>query len=377
MFQPILLTLLLAPPLSEGDLQRPKNAPAERSEPLVLPGDSSREMALQTSLERGLGWLAQNQALRADGSIPTGPGRRSQKAEHYAPVAVTALGALAYMSAGNADGRGPYGESVARAIDYLLSLSDQSPNSDRNGFIGRSGAPEAVLMHSHGLATLALAQAFASSPNTPRGARLRKALEASVHLIERTQGVEGGWSYPPKRVHHHEGSVTICLVQALRAARNAGVLVDSKVIERAVDYVGRLQIENGSFVYQLGDGADRASVALTAAAVSTLYAAGQYAGPQIQSALDAIWRDLNKREESPEFAARFPFYERLYLVQAFYQSVDRNHFERWSARAYPRLLADQDSTGAWTDDRYGSAYATAINCLVLSMEQELLPIFQR
>ena len=49
------------------------------------------------------------------------------------------------------------------------------------------------------------------------------------------------------RTAEHEGSVTVCLVQALRGARNSGVRVDGTVIQRAIGYVESLQDETGGF----------------------------------------------------------------------------------------------------------------------------------
>ena len=60
---------------------------------------------------------------------------------------------------------------------------------------------------------------------------------AAVARIEGSQGDEGGWNYEPYRSLQHEGSVTVALVQALRAAKDAGVRVDPDVVARAVQYV--------------------------------------------------------------------------------------------------------------------------------------------
>ena len=52
-----------------------------------------------------------------------------------APVAVTALGALAYLSAGNGLDRGPQGRELSRAIDYLVAQVDREPTSLQRGYI--------------------------------------------------------------------------------------------------------------------------------------------------------------------------------------------------------------------------------------------------
>src|SRR6185503_919850 len=154
-----------------------------------------------------------------------------------------------------------------------------------------------------------------------------------------------------------------------------GIQVSSEVIERAEQYVLRLQKDDGSFRYRLDD--DRkTTVALTAAGVSTLNAAGRYDGPKVQSGIDAIWRMLRLREDEPQEVA-YPYYERLYVAQAFWQLSDRTHFERWFGEERARLLATQEADGAWRGSEFGSCYATAMNCLVLAIPDGVLPIFQR
>ncbi len=322
--------------------------------------------AVQRALDEGLSYLARRQEETEDGSFPKDDERE------YAPIGVTALGALAFMAAGHSPGRGPYGRAAERTINYLLEKTDLAPESNDFGYVA-SRADAKSRMHGHGFATLALAEAYGMAPRNAE--RLGRALVAAVRLIERSQGSAGGWWYEPEAVANHEGSVTICLVQALRAARNAGLRVDAEVIRRAEDYVVRLQKPDGTFRYAL-DRPD-SSVALTAAAVATLNMAGRYDDSIVQSGIDAIWSGLTLAAEDPTGRSRFPFYERLYLAQAFWQLSDPTHFERWFAEEREAILGAQRADGSWENRRYGACYATAINCLVLAIPAGVLPIFQR
>lgn len=337
----------------------------------ILSASIERE-PLREAVHRGLVFLAAQQATAQDGSLPAGQG------DYRAPVGVTALTAIAFMASGNTPGRGEYGDEVAAAVDYLLSRV-KPEDDERAGYIGDE-ADRKSGMHGHGLATLALAQAYIMSPASPRGRRTAQALVAGVHLIERTQGAEGGWMYDPVRDIHHEGSVTVCLVQGLRAARNAGILVDTRVIARAIDYVKRLQNPEGSFRYGLNKKA--VSVALTAACLSTLHATGIYEGREIDDGYGYVWRELAFRRVAEERGgrakrARFPFYERFYLAQALWQHPDQDVYRRWAREEVERILVDQNKNGSWSGSLYGDSYATAMNCLFLAVPDGLLPIFQR
>jgi hypothetical protein len=360
-----------------GQVQKPPAVPfpAGRDEPGAHNGDAKargreeREQRAQRSMEKGLAWLAKCQSSSLDGSFPT------SGAEHAVPVAVAALGALAYMSAGSTPDRGPQGGELSRAIDFLVTRCELAPGSSHLGYISSDG-DELSRMHGHGFATLALAEAFAMSPTTPRGARVKAALEASVHLIETSQGTEGGWLYEPQPTYDHENSVTVCLVQALRGAHGAGVHVDPNVIARAVDYIRRCQSEDGSFRYALNQ--NRTSAALTAASIATLNATGVYDGPAIARGLDYLARELEARDGPHEIGdVRYPHYERLYVAQALWQASDTRLWEAWRTKIVAELESEQQADGSWPDAQFGSAYATAMNSLVLAIPLSLLPVFQR
>lgn len=321
------------------------------------------------ALEGALDWLASEQGRQPDGSLPT------NGAKQEAPLAITALSALAWMAGGSTPERGPHGAQLGLAIDYLLAHVELDPESPTLGYISDS-RDQLSRMHGHGFATLTLAEAYAMSPKSPRGRRIKRALLLAIDRIEASQGAEGGWYYGPERSLEHEGSITITLVQALRAARNAGLRVNPEVISRAIEYVRRSQSEDGAFRYAIGH--DQTSVALTAAAISTLNATGIYSGEEVMRGFDSVQRELSARETaSPSLRTpTFPIYERLYLAQAYWQHSDRAIFERWFAAERDLLLATQETSGAWMDSRFGATYATATNALVLALPESLLPIFQ-
>ena len=99
------------------------------------------------AIEGGLQWLADRQ--HDDGSFGSGAYRGN--------VAVTALSAMAMMSSGSTPGRGPYGAQVDRAVDYLISKTQQS------GFVSASEAASHGPMYGHGFATLVLAESYGMS----------------------------------------------------------------------------------------------------------------------------------------------------------------------------------------------------------------------
>ena len=105
-------------------------------------------------------------------------------------------------------------------------------------------------MYSHGFGTLFLAEAYGMTHRP----EIREKLQKAVRLIIDTQNNEGGWRYQPVR-RDADLSVTICQINALRAARNAGLFVPKETVEACIRYVKQSQNPDGGFRYMLQGGA--------------------------------------------------------------------------------------------------------------------------
>ncbi|MCZ6689196.1 MAG: terpene cyclase/mutase family protein [Planctomycetota bacterium] len=321
------------------------------------------------AIRRGLAFLARVQ--RPDGSWTERIGRkvnntyRGHTGKH---VGITSIAGIAFLAAGNLPGRGPYGENVERALSFVLSCVNV------NGFITNDESR----MYSHAFATLFLAEVY----GTTRRTDVQEKLKRAVRLIERSQNHLGGWRYLPGS-QDADISVTVCQVQALRAARNAGILVDKSVIDKAIRYVKnsypqppRSRRRPAGFVYQIDDHdspKSRRTYALTAAGVTALYGAGEYHGPEIDGGLAYLeaYRP-HKFKLRQSFDAYYGYY---YAVQAFFQAGGGT----WK-RNYPVIRDDilemQRKDGSWRD-MVGPHYATSMACIILLIPYRYLPIFDR
>jgi hypothetical protein len=237
-------------------------------------------------------------------------------------------------------------------------------------------------MHGHGYATLALAEAYGmfgvrrGNDDGAPGHQLGDALRRAVSCIESSQIGDGGWGYTPTEASH-EGSITICQLQALRSARNAGIAVKSTTIHRAVDYVKKSQNDDGSFAYSHSE--RRSSVALTAAALATLNALGEYDSPVVKRGMEYLSRNF----EASLRVGEWYYYGNTYAAQAFFQAHDPRLWDRFFPLLRDDLLAKQRDDGAWDDPvgtpfkKYGAVYSTACALLILQIPFRYLPIFQR
>ena len=124
-------------------------------------------------------------------------------------------------------------------------------------------------MYSHGFGTLFLAEAYGMTHRP----EIREKLQKAVRLIIDSQNIEGGWRYQPVR-HDADLSVTICQINALRAARNAGLFVPKETVDACIRYVKQSQNPDGGFRYMLQAGAT-SEFPRSAAGVVALQSAGR------------------------------------------------------------------------------------------------------
>ncbi len=326
------------------------------------PGDRLQLQRVLPIVEAAHAFLIEQQ--NADGSFSIVRSTRSKSA----PVAVTALSALSLMAAGNLPDRGRYEAAVRRAVEWLVDHcgDDGYFTTDRDG-ISR--------MHGQGYALLALTQAWGMYGAEPdQRERMRGAIERGVALVEAAQGDTGGWFYDPKKVADHEGSVTVCLVQALRAARDAGFAVDKRVVDRALAYLEKSQDkQDGRFRYRIND--PKKSWALTAAALSTLNALGDYGSETLSLGFDALQRSdpiAGSGSDDP-----FQDYGALYAAQAYWHWRDARPFDEWWPQFVEGCAARQEKDGSFWEGDFGAVYATAIVTLTLQVPLGYLPVFQR
>ncbi len=305
---------------------------------------------LDDGVARGLIYLKAHQ--NSDGSF--GRGRYGRH------VGITALCALAFMSDGHLPGRGEYGDQVANALRFVL---------DHSGDTGLLAADTSHgPMYGHGFAALFLGEVYGMNPDDKR---VRDALVKAVGLIIGTQNDEGGWRYNPVP-YDADISVTICQIMALRSARNAGIKVPKKTIDKAVDYVRRCQNPDGGFKYMLPAGGS--AWPRTAAGVASLFYAGIYEDDSIERGLQYLRRTAMPGGRSAGQAHYY--YGHYYAVQAMYLA-GADHWSAWWPAIRDELLAKQASNGSWLDHHAGGAYATAMSLIILQMPKRYLPIFQR
>jgi hypothetical protein len=191
-----------------------------------------------------------------------------------------------------------------------------------------------------------------------------------VRLIVDTQNGEGGWRYQPVR-NDADLSVTICQINALRAARNAGIYVPRETVEACIRYVKQSQNPDGGFRYMLTGGAS--AFPRSAAGVVALYSAAVYETKEVDAGINYL------KQFIPEikFGQRYShyFYGHYYAAQAMWIRGGAD-WVQWYPAIRDELVHNRTPQGSWNDS-IGSEYGTAMALIILQMPNNYLPIFQR
>jgi hypothetical protein len=228
-------------------------------------------------------------------------------------------------------------------------------------------------MHGHGFATMFLACVYGMESDPSLRDRTKEVIDKAVRLTSEGQSPDGGWYYTPGS-NYDEGSVTVTQVQALRAAHNAGLYVPRGTIADAVHYIERCSMPEGGIGYSLRR-LDEPRLPISAAAVATLYNAGQYDAPVANRCLEYVWRHFKTNHGWG--SGSHAFYCQLYASQAFYMAGDE-YWDEYFPNARDQLIAMQNKgEGSWQGDRIGKAYGTAIALVILQLPYKYLPVFQR
>ncbi|MEZ6013949.1 MAG: prenyltransferase/squalene oxidase repeat-containing protein [Planctomycetota bacterium] len=336
--------------------------------------------AHEAAVNRGLEWLSQHQL--PDGGWKGEVGfklnstyRVTRDGETH--VGVTALAGMAFLAGGHLPGRGQYGATLDRCINFVLSCVQE------DGYITHAG----TRMYSHAFATLFLAEVYGLTHRED----VRPKLQNAIDFIVKSQNDEGGWRYVPL-ARESDMSIVVCQSLALRAARNIGIRVPKSTVDRAIAYVVASAVTDdprqqrmrmgyrsdvGTFRYQIEDNS-RSNFPLTAAGVTALHGLGIYSHDLIVKGIDFL------NAEMPAFNANhgerqhyFFWYGHYYGVQAMY-SRGGHDWVNYFTRLREFLLRKQDPDGSWENPvGPGEAFGTAMAVLILEIPFNFLPIFHR
>jgi len=310
------------------------------------------------AIDKGLRWVSRIQSRRGHWT-----------AGNY-PTAMTALAGCALLCSGSTSTQGPYARNIRRAVDYLISHKARG-----NGLIGDPKS-DSRYTYGHGFAMLFLSQVVGEEEDQERRSELLEILNRAVTFSGQAQTKSGGWGYVSAKDGNDfdEGSTTITQVQGLRGCRNAGVVVASETIEKAKQYIYGCQNKDGGISYSSRNrGSSRP--AITAAALASLYSAGDYDSEHVPKMQEYCKKHLYRVTDGSRAFGHW-HYTYHYYGQVVYRDGGKI-WESFRDRLYDRIVSEQNSaSGEWTGN-IGPIYVTALSLIMLQLDKGYLPIFQR
>lgn len=336
--------------------------------------------ASESAVERGLAWLAAHQFedggwrfdLRA---CPNCGGQCKNSGVVESTTASTGMALLCFLGAGYTQDEGPYQEVVAAGLYYLVDKmlitsmgGDLRDNSLLDELVdGQPQFRKSGDMYCHGIATLALCEAYAMT----RDKSLAEPAQEAVNFIVYAQHEKGGWRYEPKQ----PGDTTVSgwQVTALKSALLAKLEVPRSVWYRASDYFDGVQDDRGAtYGYQSPD-KNRHSTSVVGL-FSRMILGWPHNHPPLAKGMARIAKQYPNRNH---------MYFNYYATQALFHTGGPG-WERWNPRMREYLVNLQSSegheSGSWYidenwSDRGGRLYSTALAILTLEVYYRYMPMY--
>lgn len=350
------------------DRYRSRSA-AQRSAMLEAGGGNIfTEAAVQAALQ----WLAANQS--EDGRWDCsryGGGRETRTLGHdrggaggEADTAVSGLAVLAYLGAGQTHLDGPQAATVRRGLEFLARSQAADGNLAGN-------AELFARMYCHGMATLALSEAYGMTGD----AALRPYLERALAYTVRAQHPQnGGWRYQPG----DEGDTSQLgwQLMALHSAELAGLPIPAATRAGMIRFLNSVTTgpQRGLAGYRPYTAASRTMTA--EALVCKLFLGLKQDAAATNEAIAYL---LQETPQGGPFNEYYWYYATLALFQ-----LQGDAWEAWNGALQERLLASQETSGtlagSWPTNTVwggygGRVYTTAMNALCLEVYYRHLPIY--
>ncbi len=333
-------------------------------------GTAETEAAVVSALE----WLAANQEPAGHWDVARhGGGMETRVLGHdrggagaQADTGISGLALLVFLGSGHSHLEGSYRPTVQRGLEFLIrsQAADGNLAGDARLF---------ARMYCHGMAALAIGEAYALTGDT----HLREPLERAVAYTVRAQHpTDGGWRYVPGDAG--DMSQFGWQLMALKSAELGGIRLPQSTREGMQRFLQRSSAgRHGGLASYRPHGPP--SVTMTAEAlVCRLMLFPQRRDAAIDEAVASLMHEL------PGSDGTMNLYYWYYATMALFQ-IGGPAWETWNQRLQQQLLAAQATEGAaagsWPPHTVwgsygGRVYSTAMAALCLQAYYRYLPLWE-
>ncbi len=352
-------------PISAGfSMRRPD---VRREAVRKLGGNDASEQAV----ERGLKWLADHQFAAGNWSIHELNCKDHDCLGHgsfQSDTAATGLAMLAFLGAGHSHRSGEYQDVVGRGIEWLVDRQ----KTDGDLFVDNS---EFVWLYSHGMAAIALCEAYGMTKDPA----LKEPAQKSLDFIVAAQHPEfGGWRYRPK--FESDTSVSGWQLMALKSGQMAGLSVPKSAYDGVSKFLDSVESKSsrGQFSYHPSKPESQAMTA--EGLLMRQYLGAGRSDPSLMAGASYLKQRLPRLEERDT-------YYWYYATQVMFHMQGEN-WSAWNAKIRDLLVDTQEkgagTAGSWTPEsptksKWGEAggrhYLTCLNLLMLEVYYRHLPLY--
>ena len=324
--------------------------------------DSERSVGAATN------WLARHQ--NADGSwgchefskkcLDPSCSAHAHKAGADYPMAATAFGLLPFFAAGQThESKGPYQAVIRKGL--LWMATHQDPKTGRLG--GGS-------MYEHGLATIAICEAYGLSKDQ----KLKPVAERAVRFIEDAQNDKsGGWHYSANAPTVGDTSVVGWQLMGMKSAQMAGLPVNKATLEKSKKFLASVAKgkAGGLFSYMPESGPSPAMSAV--GLLCNQYSGMKRTEPAMVEGMAYVMQNLAGAKNDSYF---------LYYATQVMHNLPGPEWDTWNRNARRHLLATQIrqgcAEGSWAPIGHsaGPVMSTSIHALTLEVYYRYLPLYQ-
>jgi len=331
--------------------------------------------ASEAAVAKALKWLAEHQfadggwnfnhgsAPKCQGKCPS-PGALGDEAR----IAATAMALLPFLGAGQTHKQGQYKSEVKAGLQYLVFRMKPSAN-------GGSLYEQGGRMYSHGLASIALCEAYAMTRDRGLQDPAQKALDFIVYAQD---PVGGGWRYMPRQ--KGDTSVFGWQLAALKTGHLAYLRVPADTVTKAYTFLDTVTADQGVHYGYATPGTGQATTAI--GLLSRMYLGWRHDDRRLDSGVDWL------ADQGP---SKGNMYYNYYATQVVFQ-YDAPHegklWKEWNATIRDNLVSEQatdgHAAGSWYfpkgdhgADRGGRLYCTSLSALTLEVYYRYLPIYRQ
>ena len=335
-------------------------------------GTESSEAAVSNALK----WIAKHQmpngawtfmhtAVRRDSGANPGDTARAR-----AFNAATAMAILPFLGSGQTHMQGEYKDVVRRGLLFLVSNGKAKVIA---------GAPtldfseEGGTLYSHGLAAIALCEAYAMSQDPA----LMGPAQAAINFSAYAQNADGGWRYAARGTPPSDTSVVGWHLMAHKSAYMANLAVPPVTIRGAVNFLDWVSSDEGSMY-----GYDQPSPTIRPACTAIGLLCRMYTGwdknhPGLKKGVEHLAKIGVSKEDA---------YYNYYAAQVLRQ-FGGEAWENFNGQMRDWLVQEQipadagGAGGSWfyggghATDSGGRLYVTAMSTMTLEVYYRHMPIY--